>query len=114
MSNSVLAFFEKHLALKLNSTSVKQDKDTVRLAAAIIMVELSQVNLEVKSKDRKIVIEELAHYFPLSKEAATLLEHQAEQADESLTSLFPYTKLVNKYYDEQDKYHLIEALWDIT
>ncbi len=92
----------------------RQNDDTVRLAAAVVMVELTQASLDSQPGDRKVIIEELGNYFSLSREVATRLENQSEQADESLTSLFPFTQLLNKNYNEQDKYQLIKALWEIA
>ncbi|BCG63525.1 MAG: hypothetical protein methR_P1244 [Methyloprofundus sp.] len=114
MLNSITDFFENHLSLNSKPVASKQNDEKVRLAAAIVMVELTQVTLDSKPEDSKVVIEELSHYYSLSKEAAILLENQAEQADKSLTSLFPFTQLLNQHYSKQDKYRLINALWDIA
>jgi uncharacterized tellurite resistance protein B-like protein len=114
MSKSIIEFFEKHLKVKSSAQEAEENKNAIQLAAAIVMFELTQARTDCDPKDREIIIEELFSYFHLTKEAAAILESKAEQADEKLTSLFPYTHLLKENYDDQSKQHLIQALWDIA
>ncbi len=88
--------------------------DRVKVAAAIVMVEMARDRSEVDSSHQSVFTAELASFFKLSEDAAAMLEKHADLIDAEETSLFPFTHLLNEEFDHDQKLQLIKTLWDVA
>ena len=108
-------FFEQHLSIyaQTNNISEVDQIGKVQRAVAIVVIEMMRSDHEISPKQQEIVIAEMQNYFHLSRDAAILLKQTAVEVDDDVTSLYPFTHLINEHYSLQDKQLLIKALWSI-
>lgn len=114
MLDSVKRFFDTHLAAAAEAGDASRQEHAYRLAAAALLIEMTRADHQVKGIERDAVARAVERAFELSdSETAELLTLAEEQADHA-TSLFEFTRLVNRHFDAAQKQHFIELLWSVA
>lgn len=85
-----------------------------RLALAALLVEMMRADFEDQSEERETVLRLLASSFELGREEAAALLDEGEQAANRSVSLFEHTRTLDVSLDEQQKFDVIEALWEVA
>lgn len=89
-------------------------EEDLRLAASVLMVELSRADYEVEESERAAVRHAVEHAFGLSESETDELIRAAETEADAAVSFYRYTELINAHWGPQEKARLIEALWRIA
>ncbi len=107
----MLNFFKKIFKKK------GQEKETVsdiNLACAIILLEVSYSDFEIKD----VEIEKMLNFFEtdlnLSKDKSTWLKNEAQKLHKDTNCLRKYIKLINDSYTKEEKLNLINIAWRIA
>ena len=107
----MLNFFKKIFKKK------GQEKETVsdiNLACAIILLEVSYSDFEIKD----VEIEKMLNFFEtdlnLSKDKSTWLNNEAQKLHKDTNCLRKYIKLINDSYTKEEKLNLINIAWRIA
>lgn len=107
----MLNFFKKIFKKK------DQEKETVsdiNLACAIILLEVSYSDFEIKD----VEIEKMLNFFEtdlnLSKDKSTWLNNEAQKLHKDTNCLRKYIKLINDSYTKEEKLNLINIAWRIA
>ena len=94
-----------------------QEKETVsdiNLACAIILLEVSYSDFEIKD----VEIEKILNFFEtdlnLSKDKSTWLNNEAQKLHKDTNCLRKYIKLINDSYTKEEKVNLINIAWRIA
>ncbi len=89
-------------------------EEDLRLAAAVLMVELSRADYEVDEAERRAIRKAVMRHFELSETQADELIEAAESEADAAVSFYRYTGLINEHWGPREKARLVEALWRIT
>tara|TARA_S200000501_G_scaffold152273_1_gene143564 strand:+ start:695 stop:1126 length:432 start_codon:yes stop_codon:yes gene_type:complete len=107
----MLNFFKKIFKKK------RQEKETIsdiNLACAIILLEVSYSDFEIKD----VEIEKMLNFFEtdlnLSKDKSTWLNNEAQKLHKDTNCLRKYIKLINDSYTKEEKLNLINIAWRIA
>lgn len=89
-------------------------EDDLKLAAAVLMVELSRADYEVNDGERRIIRKAVMRSFDLAGQDADELIEAAEAEADAAVSLYRYTGLINAHWGPDEKDRLIETLWRVA
>ena len=107
--------FESTLATAARAPAADEREHGYRVATAALLVEVMRADREVQPEERDAVLRALAAAFDdLSPEETRELLARAEERADGATSLFEFTRLVNRQLDHDQKAHVVELLWRIA
>jgi uncharacterized tellurite resistance protein B-like protein len=114
MLNRLRSLLETHLGGNAEGTDPASQQQTYRLATATLLVEMTRADFEVQAKERAAVVSALRSAFGLSVEGAESLMREAESEADEATSLHAFTSLINDHLTPDQKYRVIELLWEVA
>lgn len=82
------------------------------LALAALLVEMMRADFEDQAAERTTIKRLLARRLDLGTEAAEALLRRAEHAADHAVSLFEHTRPLDVALSEEEKFAVIEALWE--
>ena len=107
----MINFFKKFFKKNNNDNDKMSD---ISLACAIILIEVSYSDFEIKD----IEIEKMIRFFEkdlnLSKEKALWLNEEAQKLHKDTNCLRKYIRLINESYTKKEKIKLINIAWKIA
>ena len=107
----MINFFKKFLKKNNNDNDKMSD---ISLACAIILIEVSYSDFEIKD----VEIEKMIRFFEkdlnLSKEKALWLNEEAQKLHKDTNCLRKYIRLINEGYTKKEKIKLINIAWKIA
>jgi len=84
------------------------------LALAALLVEMMWADFRDSGSERQTVVRMLARCCGLDHEDAEVLLARGEQASNRSVSLFEHTRTLDIALSEQEKFAVIEALWEVA
>ena len=111
MLTAIRDFFEKHLG---TTAADGNDKHTIEVACAVLLVEMVRMDGEVQEAERAVVQRAVREKFGLSLEDAATLIRLAEEEAQQSTDYFQFTSLINKQFTPEQKERLIEHMWGVA
>ncbi len=112
MIDRIRSFFEQRIAV--DRDDAEAPATALRLAAAALLLEMTQMDYKVSAEERAAVVEAVRGHIGLSADDAEELIHCAEAERASATDYYQFTSLINHSYSVEQKVHLIELLWRIA
>ena len=107
----MINFFKKFFKKNNNDNDKMSD---ISLACAIILIEVSYSDFEIKD----VEIEKMIRFFEkdlnLSKEKALWLNEEAQKLHKDTNCLRKYIRLINESYTKKEKIKLINIAWKIA
>ncbi|MAW48995.1 MAG: hypothetical protein CMQ85_02685 [Gammaproteobacteria bacterium] len=107
----MINFFKKFLKKNNNDNDKMSD---ISLACAIILIEVSYSDFEIKD----VEIEKMIRFFEkdlnLSKKKALWLNEEAQKLHKDTNCLRKYIRLINESYTKKEKIKLINIAWKIA
>ena len=94
-----------------------QEKETIsdiNLASAIILIEVSYSDFEIKDVEIEKIIRFFEKDLNLSKEKSIWLNNEAQKLHADTNCLRKYVKLINENYNKEKKMRLINIAWKIA
>jgi uncharacterized tellurite resistance protein B-like protein len=110
MLEKIKNFFSQEL--KINDQQDTQDK--IPLAAATLLIEVNRASLDKSSVEQQAIKAVLVKSFNLSEQKIDSLVEHATAQDEDVTSLYPFIKLINQHYSEEQRIALVKTLWEVA
>lgn len=101
-------------ALEAGEPEREPDEEELRLAAAVLMVELSRADFEISEPERVAVKRAIRNSFGLDEQEASDLLDAAEREADSAVSMHRYVDSINRMWSPYQKGRLIETLWRIA
>ena len=128
MLDSVKAFFNRHLApgvgeaasgAAANPANAAEGggdaaRDSVRLAACALLVELAHADGEFTGVERGHIEGALVRHFAASPEQVRELIALAEEENRRAVDHFQFTRLIAEHYDLGRKMVLAEVMWGLV
>lgn len=108
----MLKIFEK---LRATPRASEEDREKqIRLATAVLLVEMSRADFEEGEAEAKAIEQLLARHFELDAAASELLAEDARDEANRSVSLHDYTRMLHEQLDEAEKTRVIEMLWEVA
>ena len=86
----------------------------IKMAAAVLFVEVMHADHKVDKRERQIVKQALQECFSLSSKDAEDLFHLAEERVKDVTSLHEFTSILHGRFNYEEKIMLLEQIWRIV
>lgn len=114
MIRKIREFFDASIAAATGANAEVEQEHAYQLATAALLIEISRADYEVKGIERAAVTKAIQRAFELDREQTDELVSLAElQADEA-TSLYEFTRLINRHFSGKQKEHIVELLWHVA
>lgn len=111
MIKSIKNLFEDLLSVDKEQT---QNKHTVELASAVLMIEISLADDQIHDEERRVIKELLGKCFDLQQDKIDELISLAEKEVDHAVSLHDFTRLLNESFSMPDKINVIKNLWHVA
>ncbi|MEO8653506.1 MAG: TerB family tellurite resistance protein [Ramlibacter sp.] len=86
----------------------------LRLAAAVLLVEVMRADANVGPAERQAVLAALRTRFTLSADELAGLVELAEAQSRNASDYFRFTSRINDNFSQPDKIALVQAMWDVA
>jgi len=91
-----------------------EDKEfKLKVATCAILLEAATADSNFSSEEQGKIIEILKSRFQMNDEAVKELIDQSNSERESSTDLWYFTSLINENLDNEEKYNLMEQVWEV-
>ena len=104
----------KFLTLESIETSMLDFEHALRVATAVLLVEITRADFRVDDSENERLRLLLARHFDLSEDELDALIEQAKSDADKLVSLQHITRLLNEHYDHAMKLRVIEMMWQLV
>lgn len=111
MIKTIKTLFEDLLSIDKEQT---QNKHTVELASAVLMIEISLADDHIHDEERRVIKELLEKCFELQQKEIDELISLAEEEVNHAVSLHEFTRLLNESFSMSDKINVIKNLWHVA
>ncbi len=92
----------------------KEDKEIkLKTATCVILLEAATADDTFSEEEQKKVIEILKTRFRMSDEEVKELIDESDTARAEATDLWYFTNLINENLDNEEKYELMELVWEV-
>ena len=113
MIEQIRQFFKTNLSMDAGSSAPRDDR-TLKLTTAALLIEVSRADFDMGPEEKTSIINTLRSTFELSVLELDALVEMAEQEVKQSTSLYQFTRLVNDFYEYDQKLLLISAMWQVA
>ena len=114
MIKSIKRFFDANLTAATDAGNPADQEHAYQLATAALLIEMTRADHEVKGIERDAAAQALKRAFELDASETDELLTRAEQQADHATSLYEFTRLINRYFDAGQKQHFVELLWHVA
>ena len=104
----------KFLTIETVETSAIDLEHALRVATAVLLVEVTRADFSVELSERQRLRQLLEQQFELSVEELDALLEQAEADADRLVSIQHITRLINQHYDHAMKLRVIQMMWHMV
>lgn len=111
MIKNIKTLFEGLLS---NEESKTEQKHTVELASAALMIEISLADDHIHDEERRVINDLLEQCFELQENEIDQLVNLAEVEVDHAVSLHEFTSLLNESLSRENKIKIIENLWHVA
>ncbi|MGD8620287.1 MAG: TerB family tellurite resistance protein [Gammaproteobacteria bacterium] len=87
---------------------------SLRLAVALLLLDVARADMEVSAEERQVARQLLERFFPVSPDQAQALVDAAQREAEHATSLYPFTSLINRECDMEERVRIVGMLWKVS
>lgn len=102
------------LTISVEETSSEDIEHALRVATAVLLVEIARADFVVEASERQRLRELLRQQFQLSDSELKALLDEAEADADRLVSIQHITRLLNEYYDHAMKRRVVEMMWQLV
>ena len=104
----------KFLSVSVDDTSPEDLDHSLRVATAVLLVEIARADFVVAEAERERLRQLLEQQFSLSASELDELLDNAEADADRLVSIQHTTRLLNEHYDQAMKRRVIEMMWQLV
>lgn len=104
----------KFLTIKNIETSPADMEHALRVATAVLLVEVTRADFIVEASEKLRLRELLEQQFGLSTPELDALLAEAEDDADRMISIQHVTRLLNEHYDHAMKLRIVEMMWHLV
>lgn len=112
MIKKLKAFFDDCLDPE-PASAIPLDK-RLQLATAALLIEMVNADYETLEIEQEQLIDSLKIGYSLSEEEIKELIELSEQEHKERESLYPFTRLINDHYTENQKREVVRLMWQVA
>ncbi len=112
MLNKISQFIEKHLQPEDDAPALSFEQK--QLAVAALLIEVGTADHLLDDTELATLRDILHRKYNLSSERLDELSELAKSEQDDATSLHQFTHQVNQACNDQEKYELIKAMWEVA
>jgi uncharacterized tellurite resistance protein B-like protein len=90
------------------------EEHSLRMAVALLLLDVARADLEVTTEERQVARQLLERFFPVSPDQAQALVDAAQREAEQATSLYPFTSLINRECNLEERIRIVGMLWKVS
>ena len=102
------------LSISVEETSHQDIDHALRVATAVLLVEIARADFVVAAAERQRLRQLLEQQFELSASELDALLDEAEEDADRLVSIQHTTRLLNEHYDHAMKRRVVEMMWQLV
>ncbi len=102
------------LTITREETSETDIQHALRVATAVLLIEVMRADFKVEPAERERLRELLNTHFDLSAAELDALLEEAEADADRLVSTQHITRLLNQHYDHAMKLRIVEMMWQVV
>ncbi len=102
------------LAPPATQTDPRDEEHLLRLATAVMLVEVMRADASLHDDEREAVLAALVDKFALAGDEALRLVELAHAAAKQATDLFAFTSRINERFEMAQKIRMIEHMWRVA
>lgn len=106
-------FFDSVMAVPPDQTPEGREQ-ALRLAAAVLLVEVMRADAKVDPAERGAVLAALRSRFALAEDQLAALLELAEAQSKHANDYFHFTSRINDNFSQPEKIALVQAMWDVA
>ena len=106
-------FFDSITAVPPGQTPAGRAQ-ALRLAAAVLLVEVMRADANVAAAERQAVLAALRSRFSLAEDELAALVALAEAQSQTANDYFHFTSRINDNFSQPEKIALVQAMWDVA
>jgi uncharacterized tellurite resistance protein B-like protein len=111
MLSAIRDFFTAHLG---GALAPADDESALRLATAVLLVQVMKADHEVTPEERAEVLAVVSANFELSDELAEEVVALAERETDNSISVHPFTSVLNEELTLPQKIEMVELMWRVV
>ena len=96
-----------------DALSGDQKAERLRTATCVILLEAATADDHFTDEEQGHIIKILQDRFQMTPESVRELVESAENERKNATDLWYYTNIINENMDNEDKYRLMELVWEV-
>ncbi|MEE4246057.1 MAG: TerB family tellurite resistance protein [Kangiellaceae bacterium] len=112
MLDKLKVFFDQFLAV--SDESPENIEHALRVAAAVLMIEVMKMDFEIKDEEQEQILLLLKQEFELTQQEADALYEVATDKALFATDFHEFTSILNDHYNIEQKLRLIRLLWKVA
>ena len=94
--------------------SRNDDGQELQLATATLLMEAARADNRITEEERQNIRRQIEKHYALSPELTLEIAASAERKAQHATSLYPFTRLINRACSPEEKVRIIGMLWRVT
>lgn len=89
-------------------------ESSLQMAVGLLLLDVARADMEVSTEERRVARQLLERFFPVSPDQAQALVDAAQREAEQATSLYPFTSLINRECDLEERTRIVGMLWKVS
>jgi uncharacterized tellurite resistance protein B-like protein len=114
MLEAIEHFFQTHLKPKVGQAASEVPERRLQLAAAVLIIEMTRADFEIKEEEQHAVTEAVARTLGLTPEETAAIVQLAEKQVERSVPLHLFAQLIDKEFSLEQKKLLVEQMWRVA
>ena len=91
-----------------------ETQQAIQLACAALLIEVSKADFSLDAEETLAISDLIRQQFDLDPVAIDSLLKLAQEETDHSVSLYQFTRLVNDYYNYEQKLQLMSAMWQVA
>jgi uncharacterized tellurite resistance protein B-like protein len=87
---------------------------SLQLAVGLLLLDVARADMEISPEERHVARQLLERFFPVSPAQAQVLVDAAQREAEQATSLYPFTRLINRECNLEERTRIVGMLWKVS
>jgi uncharacterized tellurite resistance protein B-like protein len=112
MIAAIQSLIQKHLPAAAESRADLES--TLRAAAATLLLEVASADDHISREEREAVVRIISEAYGLSAVQARKISADAEKRAGSVTSLYPFTRLLTRECSMEERVEIVRRLWQVA
>ena len=92
----------------------KDDEHTVLMATTTLLMEVARADFMISPEEKQAVQHILESHYDISPAVSSRILAAARQEAEAATSLYPFTRRINRDCSLEDKLAILRLLWHVS